>query len=684
MNYKLFRLFFFCFLMAFVKGYSQKQGQQKIDSLLLLINSDKEDTTKVNHLNQVAYLYRNNKPDSTIAISKQSIAICEKTIQTSPLKLWFGYSDAVGNLGIGYRLKGDYPKAKEYYFKALKMDEELGNKFGIGKRLVGIANLYLNLANYPKALEYGFKALKANEEINNKRAIALSVSTIGQVYSKQQDYKLALQYSFNTLKTFEEINDKNNTQATYLEIGAIYQKLKNYSKALEYLFIALKMSEDFGLVQLNAETLSNIGSVYLEQKEYKQALEYYNKALVIDKRQDIVSGIANDYNNIGYILTVQEKYIEAEEYLSEAIKMAKQTGALINQMQAENNLYTLYEKWNKPSKALEHYIVATNLKDSIFNKTNTQKLMNMEFDRKEEAAKAEQDKKDAVAIAESKKQKFILFLVALGLLSVVVFAGFVVRSLRITNKQNKIIAQHQLEITDSITYAQRIQYSLLARKEILNSNLNEHFILYMPKDIVSGDFYWCAKKEDSFYFAVCDSTGHGVPGAFMSLLNINFMNEAVIEKNIAEPNKIFDYVKNKLIETTEGGNDGMDATLLRFEKNKITYCAAYHKPILISDNQLTELQSDKMAVGKGEKNEPFTLHEIQANKGDTLYLFSDGYADQFSPKDKKLMSKKFKELLLSSCHLPMNEQKSHLEAFIKNWKGTMEQTDDILVIGIKT
>lgn len=261
-------------------------------------------------------------------------------------------------------------------------------------------------------------------------------------------------------------------------------------------------------------------------------------------------------------------------------------------------------------------------------------------------------------------------------------------------QQKNLVEEKNKEITDSIQYAKRIQSTLLAHNEFLQEHLSEYFVYYKPKDIVSGDFYWATfvSSEDTgpdlFYLAVCDSTGHGVPGAFMSLLNISFLNEAISEKRILMPGAIFNYVREKLISTIsqEGGRDGMDGTLLLFEKgkNSLYYAAAHNKPVLIRDGEIIELSADKMPVGHGEKTEKFVTHEVHIMKGDCIYLYTDGYADQFGgEKGKKFKNKQLNELLIRICKLDLQEQKEILNLELEKWKGNLEQVDDICVIGIQ-
>ena len=271
---------------------------------------------------------------------------------------------------------------------------------------------------------------------------------------------------------------------------------------------------------------------------------------------------------------------------------------------------------------------------------------------------------------------------------------------RINTLKTEIEQRHQ-EMLDSVTYAKRIQEAILPHQDEITSHLSQSFILFKPRDIVSGDFYWFFHQNKQSFIASVDCTGHGVPGAFMSLIGNTMLNEIVKEKKISDPGLILTELNKEINIALKQTNtsqtfgvesrDGMDIALLRFDfaKNELCFAGA-KRPLYIiraaSKDQLEELKSDRFPIGGanfdgGEKN--FKTHTLTINKEDVFYAASDGFADQFNNQGKKLMTKKFKEILLTLQEKSMAEQKSYLGNFMEKWKEQMEQTDDILVIGVK-
>ena len=264
-------------------------------------------------------------------------------------------------------------------------------------------------------------------------------------------------------------------------------------------------------------------------------------------------------------------------------------------------------------------------------------------------------------------------------------------------EQKHLIEEKHKEITDSINYAERIQRSFLATKDLLDENLKDYFVFFKPKDVVSGDFYWAQKLNNgNFVLATADSTGHGVPGAIMSLLNITSLEKAVEYSD--QPAKILNYTRQNIIErlkkdgSAEGGKDGMDASLISFDflNCKLSFAAANNPVWIIRKNadgspEIIDTKPDKMPVGKHDKQDvPFTQHEIELQKGDIIYTLTDGFPDQFGgEKGKKFMSKNLKELLATNSHLSMSQQKEILHKTFNNWVGNLEQIDDVTIIGVR-
>ena len=261
-------------------------------------------------------------------------------------------------------------------------------------------------------------------------------------------------------------------------------------------------------------------------------------------------------------------------------------------------------------------------------------------------------------------------------------------------QQKHIIEEKQTEILDSINYAQRIQRSLLATDAMLKEHLKDYFVFFQPKDVVSGDFYWATISPDNTFIVVnADSTGHGVPGAIMSMLNISSLEKATESEKLFEPAEILNHTRLKIIETlakdgsAEGGKDGMDCSVVKYDLSnlKLTYSAAHNALWIIRNNELLEFKADKMPVGKHTFDQnSFTQHEVILEKGDVIYTFTDGYPDQFGgPKGKKFKYKSLKKLLLELAHLSMNEQQQKLIEHFANWKGDLEQLDDVCLIGVR-
>jgi serine phosphatase RsbU (regulator of sigma subunit) len=319
--------------------------------------------------------------------------------------------------------------------------------------------------------------------------------------------------------------------------------------------------------------------------------------------------------------------------------------------------------------------------------------MNYEFDKKEQAARVQQKAKDAVTHAQQ------LALIIGLVLSFIIIAGAIIgyrnkkRANILLHKQKVEIETQKDYLTAGINYARRIQKAVFPSVKTLADNFPEHFILFKPLDVVSGDFYWYKQQKNEVYIAAADCTGHGVPGAFMSILGITFLNELINENRSGKPNEILDQLRENVIRSLRQSDgksqvkDGMEVALckINLESRMMQYSGAFRPMFLIRDNVIQHISGDKMPIGVyGEDDAAFTSTEIQLEKNDVIYIFTDGYVDQIGgPERKTFRTTRLKELLLNISGLTMCEQRSLLDGKIKEWQGELEQIDDILMVGIK-
>lgn len=671
---------------------------QNIDSLWKIYNNKKEaDTTRLKSIHEIGIYYYRFNSDTALIVFNQEL----KTAQETRQKKY--EAKALNGLGVICRVQGNIPKAIEYYAKSLKIRQEIGNKKEIAASLTNLGNIYSHNGDILKALDYHTKSLKISEEIGDKEGIASSLACVGNIYFDQGDLDKALEYQTRGLKISEEIGDKEDVAAFMGRIGVLYQNQNNTQKALEYYTKGLKIHEEIGDKMGASHSHLNLGSHYFDQNNMQKALEHNIQSLKlceeIGDRQTMMPSLIN----IGAIYKELGNYSKALEYYNKSMAIAMEIGHPADIRNSAFFLFEIYKKQGNTKLALENHELYIRMRDSLKNEENTKatikQQMQYDFDKKQiaDSLKVEEERKVSfLKFEQEKKQRYFLYG---GLALVIVFAGFILNRFLITQRQSKIIAQqkhlieerHQ-EITDSIIYAERIQKSFLATTAHLNQNLFEYFVLFKPKDVVSGDFYWSATLNNgNFILATSDSTGHGVPGAIMSLLNITSLEKAI--ETLNKPSDILNTTRKIIIDrlkkdgSEEGGKDGMDCSLCVYDfKSMKLFISAANNPVwIVKGEEIIEIKADKMPVGKHDKQDiPFTQHEIDLQKGDVIYTLTDGFPDQFGgERGKKFMSKNLRELLVSNSHLSMNEQKELLYKTFRNWTGDLEQVDDVTVIGIR-
>lgn len=560
-------------------------------------------------------------------------------------------------------------------------------------------------------------------ESNGRTGVSPLLGQIGYIYLRLNRKAEAYKY----FKLQESTSLKEENYKSYLScivnLSDYYNTLSELDSSILVLSKGLAIARKHSFHDNEVIILDNIANAW-----YAKALETNNKKLFrkVELYADTAlrhhyadkdsSAIFYIYGLLGALNMETGNYARSEDYYNQYISYSRRTQDIINLKLGLDECSALFARQGKYNKAYRYRLMYDSINSLYVNEEANKQVE--ELNTKYETEKKEQQNillKQQNDLSEDamRQQKLITWFIIASLVASLIFGFFMYRVYSQKKKahqlitrqkeevelkqveiehQKQVIEEKQKEIVDSINYAKRIQYALLAHNTILERHLAGHYVFFKPKDIVSGDFYWAASVEDRqeelFFLACCDSTGHGVPGAFMSLLSIGFLNEAIKERAMYEPNRIFDFVRNRIIETvsSEGQQDGFDGILLCINKtrNKITYAAANNSPLLVSGAKATSLSSDKMPVGKGEKTEHFRLYKIDYRPGDCIYLYTDGYPDQFGgPKGKKFKYRQLEELLLTHASMPMNEQGQILKATLEAWQGKLEQVDDVCVMGLR-
>lgn len=607
-------------------------------------------------------------PKSAILVGQNALALIELAIPNADPVTQRSLKRAKAT---GLRIIGNVNKrisalsaALDHYKQSLAVAREADDLKNIGGSLLNMGAVYGDILEYEKALKCLFESVEVFEKMGSKYGMALAFSNLGVVYRSMKQDSLALEFYDQSINMYDDLEDKNGAAYQIIFMADIYKERGDIDQALEDYKFSLQMFDETADSAGKAYSIGGMGDIYQRKGDFKKAESHYLHALRI-----------------------------ADLTLTKDILMA---------------LRDLYHEQGRDKEAYEMYSRFELIKDSIVTQSNTIRIttteMQTDFNEKQAQLKAEKERDAAIAAEKSRQQKTVIISVVAGLILVVVFSVFVFNRWRLTQKQKniievqkgqvehqkKLVEEHQKEIVDSITYAKRLQEAILPPLDFVSRHLPESFVLYKPKDIVAGDFYWMEVLDNTIYMAAADCTGHGVPGAMVSIVCSNALNRTVKEFGFRETGKILDKVTDLVLETFEKSStdvmDGMDISLLAIDKKagRVFWSGANNALWYIQNNELVEVKANKQPIGKFDNRVPFTTNEINAAGGTTFFLYTDGYADQFGgPKGKKFRYKQLEEVLLKHNSETMSAQKITLERTIEEWRGENEQVDDILVIGIR-
>ncbi len=576
--------------------------------------------------------------------------------------------DAIGTF---YHDMGDAERAVEIHNKAIELFKQLpGTETGLGNAYLNIARVFNSTGDYRRTLQYNFMALKLFKDKSYTEGMPKLYNNIGLTYSLMENYDSAIYYNNKSLWLNLAAKDSVNIGRLYAQMGYLYHKKNMERRADEFLTkginILLRNKNTFQLISAYAA----VGDVRRENGQLDEAIEAYR-------------------NSLQHALALRQVPDLKENYME---------------------LYKLFEKKGDIEQAYYYYKLYVQYKDDVMSEENLNhiRLTEAKFENKNKQKEIERLQLETKnKELENDKQRWIrnAFVIMLLLAIGSVFAlnrqnRERQRNNYLLEKKNQQISEQNKDITDSINYAQKIQQALLPSKEYIHSLFPESFILFQPRNVVSGDFYWASSQGNKSIIAAVDCTGHGVPGAFMSMIGNSLLNQIVNEQNFTQPGEILFHLREEVIKALKQtgadgeSRDGMDISLCTLgmevnpkgEKKYILEFAGANNPLIhIRKGKLTEYKGDKQPIGiYAGTPTPFQNKKIDVEKGDSVYLYTDGYADQFGGyQNKKFKYAQLKELLVTIAELPVADQEEKLRINFDAWKANNEQVDDVLVIGIK-
>ncbi|MBL1280832.1 MAG: tetratricopeptide repeat protein [Fluviicola sp.] len=671
-------------------------------------NDSEEDTTRLRALNHYVWnFYLFVKTDSAMHFLQIQYDYAQKV---NSLKF---KGVASNSMGIASSILGDNNKAIEYFEETMAIDYKIGDIKGVSASFNNLGIIYKEQGRYSEAIDVYGKSLDLADSIGDKQGVGSALNNMGIVYELMRDSENALKNYKKTLIIRREEGDNEGISSCLNNIGIVYQNRKDLKTALKYYKESYSYKDTINDLSGISVSYNNFGTLYRDMGQYDKALYYLKKGHDIKLAIGDKKGVLMSLNGMGSVYYYLGNYKKSIELSSEALEIAKEIKVLELIKDVSRILYRSQKAIGNNGPALEMFELYISMRDSL-NSTQNQKAliqreMQFEYEKEKVIIEKENERKRAIAEKEKEKEKVFKYSLGIVLFLVVLFLIFIFNRLKITRQKNSIIEEQKgevdkafsileeknQEITDSITYAKRIQSAILPSDDLIKELMPSSFVFYKPKDIIAGDFYWLEPLDDSLLFAVADCTGHGVPGAMVSVVSINALNRSVRELGKKEPGEILDQTRKIVIQ--EFGNraqgdqiiknevkDGMDIALCRLKGNTLTYAGAYNPLWIIRNNEILEFKADRQAIGLIDNPKAFKTVTVELEKGDTIYLFSDGFADQFGgERGKKYKYKPFKNFLISLQEYSMKEQKELLlEEFVK-WRGNLEQVDDVCMMGIR-
>jgi len=723
---QLYQLIFSFLILVVIP--TKAQSAQSIDSLLTALENANS-TTYISILDKLSSV-QNHLP------TQKAFNLGAKVLATSQsLSFRDAVPHAYRNVAQLHLLNNNFSEALDLSFRALQYSDKYRLQYEMAQTIAFLAQIYTQQGNITLAVEYKLSAGELFRGLQKYAESANLFGQIGQIYFEEDEFEKAILYYEQAIETanLDSASLFNPLMEFHHQAGIVLRKLQDYDQASLHLKKALYFAQKVQNSNQMALITGEIGKIYKEQGNISIAVRYMEMDLTLSLKSKNWNNVAEVLNHIGEIQTNWGNYRLAQQYYDSALAVSEKIKNLAVLSQTYKGLASLQVKRKNYQKAYEFQLKYTHVRDSLLKQKKALKLAKVyashSLDKKQAEIKRLTENNQAHE-ETIKKQTIVNTLIIVVLLLVTGLTFVFFRANRQRARDNEILKQRQEEIqmqrdalvekgqeletaftllqksnkrmTDSINYARHIQTSIFTSISKIQKNLPESFILFQPRDVVSGDFYWSITKGQRTILAAVDCTGHGVPGAFLSVIGNNLLHEIVILRNIMEADKILNElhlgVRTILRQAETENRDGMDVSLCVvhrttgiFAEPHLEFAGAKNPLVYIQDNELHVVRGDKFPIGgkQLENQRLFTKHIITLDKPTSFYIFSDGFQDQFGgTKGRKFMRKRFYNLLHEIHLLSADVQKKQLENTLLNWMhpedGTeYRQIDDVLVIGAK-
>lgn len=700
---------FFRLLFALIISAAPAFLHGQVDSLRSELAKAKHDSIRMRLCITIAAQFTNNKVDSTLVYADKAEGFAKKLNDKK------GIADAQYQRAYAIFYAGNGDSSLQMYEKLIEDYRSLGDSGAVASCYNKAGFIYREKGDRLEALKQYDLALKANFENKNLLEAAGSYLNIGLIHHDQGNLTEALKYQLEALALYERTNDPGKTCNALLRIGNVYCDLQDDSTGLIYYQRALEIGLKIPSKRHIAIALNNMASIYSRFGEADRAIGVYHQALQMRREIGDLNGASLVLNNMGLEYTKAEKYDSAWYYINASYVLTDSIGYKEMTMANCKAFAELYAAQGQHEKAYDwfrkyHEIFAEiNAEESKNEVSRLSALLKAEESGREIERLSQQKQLDDASLSQERTKGWLLVIILVGVAVVAVLIWVKNRETKKTNtvlatqkseitEQKKIVEEQHRDIVDSVNYALRIQQAVMPSRSELKRIFPESFMIYKPRDIVSGDFWWIAEKAGVKVVVVADCTGHGVPGAFMSLIGTSLLNEIINEKSVTDPGIALNLLSDKVMkalhqnEDRANAHDGMDISLAVIDENADLLMFAGANNSLYYTNiagELHEVKGDRQPIGFYlDKHQPFQVHTMPLGDITNIYMFTDGYPDQFCGNAGTQFGKKFKYSRLKTTlsnvqNLNSIQQKEHMQKVFEDWKGNMFQVDDVLMLGIK-